>query len=258
MNKKYLSIIAPLTFLTAMVVFWEYGPYWFEIPNYILPRLSAVLTIYSDPNALVLYARNGLVTLQQAAAGLVLGASLGFLSAIILSESRLLMVTFYPYIVALQCMPKIALAPLLVIWFGFGMTSKIVIVALLCYFPLLVNTLSGLRGVSTEHIELFKAMRASRLQRLLHLSIPAALPSIMTGLELAILVSLLGAIVGEFVGGEMGLGVLLLQAQFQMNIAGVFAVLGILGLLGVAFNLTIRFVRRRSLFWIAGETGKNK
>jgi NitT/TauT family transport system permease protein len=152
-------------------------------------------------------------------------------------------------------MPKVALAPLLVVWFGFGLTSKLVVVALLCFFPVLVNTISGIRSVSGEFIELFGAIRASRTMTLYHLLIPTALPSILTGVELAIVVSLLGAIVGEFVGAEKGLGVLLLQAQFQMNIPGVFAVLGILALLGVAFNLAIRAIRRKALFWIAGEAG---
>jgi len=256
MHRRNLTIAAPLGFLVIFAILWEYAPVWFDIPDYILPQLSKVIPIYFDPSALRLYLRNALVTLQEAGFGLVVGAGLGFICALLLTESRLLMSTFYPYIIALQCMPKVALAPLLVIWFGFGMTSKIVIVALLCFFPVLVNTISGIRSVSAEHLELFRAIRASRLTRLIHLVIPAALPSIMTGLELAIVVSLLGAIVGEFVGAEEGLGVLLLQAQFQMNIPGVFAVLGILALLGVIFNLTIRYVRRKSLFWIAGETGK--
>ena len=150
-------------------------------------------------------------------------------------------------------MPKVAIAPLLIIWFGFGITSKIIVVSLLCFFPILVNTMSGIRGVSREQLELFSAIRASRFKTLTHLLIPVALPSILTGIELAVVVSLLGAIVGEFVGGEEGLGVLLLQAQFQMSMPSVFAILLVLAFLGVIFNLAIRFIRKRSLFWIAGE-----
>ena len=256
MNRFRSGALGPWVFLVVLLAFWEYGGEIFSMPDYVLPRLSRVARIFLDPSVLKLYATNGFVTLQAALYGLVIGAGLGFVVGIALTESRTLFRTFYPYIIALQCMPKVAIAPLLVIWFGFGIASKVTVVALLCFFPVLVNTISGIRGVSEEHRELFRAIRASRLTTLTHLLIPSALPSILTGLEIAIVVSLLGAIVGEFVGAEKGLGVLLLQAQFQMNIPGVFAVLLVLALFGVIFNLAIRVVRRKSLFWIAGETGK--
>jgi NitT/TauT family transport system permease protein len=242
-----------VVFLVFCLLCWEYLPELAGIPEYILPRLSRVLSVYTDPSALALYKSNTLATLEEAIIGFVIGSSSGFLVAVVLTESRPLMNMMYPYIIALQCMPKVAIAPLLLVWFGFGIASKVLIVALLCFFPVLVNTMSGIRGVSREHIELFQAIRASRSKRLYHLVVPAALPSIFAGLEVAIVVSLIGAIVGEFVGAQEGLGVLILQAQFQMNIPGVFAILGILALLGVLFNVGIRIVRRRSLFWIAGE-----
>src|SRR5690606_10049767 len=133
-------------------------------------------------------------------------------------------------------------------------SSKIIVVALLCYFPVLVNTMTGIRSIDRDALQLFEAIRAPRLATLRHLMIPAALPSVLTGLEIALVVSLLGAIVGEFVGSEMGLGVLLLQAQYQMNMPAVFAILILLALMGVVLNLLIRMFRRKALFWIAGET----
>ena len=253
MRMKSKMILAPLGVLALFLLLWEYVPGLVYLPQYILPQFSKVLLVYTDPMTLNLYLKHAIVPLTAAITGLFIGASLGFIAGVLLTESRLLMTTFYPYIVALQCMPKLAIAPLLVIWFGFGLTPKIIIVALLCFFPVLVNTISGIRGVSREYIELFQAIRASRFKTLVHLLIPSALPSILTGVELAILLSLLGAIVGEFVGAEEGLGVLLLQAQFQMSIASVFAILGVLALLGVTFNLVIRSIRKRSLFWVVGE-----
>ncbi len=250
------AVVLPVLFLLLFVGLWEFIPPWAGIPKYIIPKFSEVAAIYGEPAALRLYFDAAMVTLSEAALGFVIGAGLGFGGAIALTESRTLMKVFYPYIIALQCMPKVAIAPLLVVWFGFGITSKVVVVALLCFFPVLVNTISGIRGVSREQVELFQAIRASRLQTLLHLSIPAALPSVLTGVELAVVVSLLGAIVGEFVGAEQGLGVLLLQAQFQMSTPSVFAILGVLALLGVLFNVMVRAIRRRSLFWIVGESGK--
>lgn len=256
MERSIASWLAPWGFLVAFLLFWEFAPEPLGIPDFILPKLSKVLWVYTDASVLKLYWNNGLVTLQEAVMGLAIGGVLGFVVGVLMTQSRMLFSTFYPYIIALQCMPKVAIAPLLVVWFGFGIASKVTVVALLCFFPLLVNTITGIRGVSAENLDLFRAIRASRTTTLIHLLIPSALPSILTGLEIAVVVSLLGAIVGEFVGAEKGLGVLLLQAQFQMNIAGVFSTLLVLALFGVTFNLAIRTVRRKALFWIAGESGK--
>lgn len=253
---KLRSVVLPVLFLLVFISLWEVLPPWLGVPKYIVPKFSEVMAIYADPAALRLYFDNALYTLSEAGFGFLIGAGLGFVVAVILTSSPVLMTLFYPYIIALQCMPKVAIAPLLVVWFGFGMTSKVIVVALLCFFPVLVNTISGIRGVSREQTELFQVIRASRMQTLIHLAIPAALPSVLTGIELAVVVSLLGAIVGEFVGAEHGLGVLLLQAQFQMSTPSVFAILGVLALLGVVFNIAVRSIRKRTLFWIVGETGK--
>ncbi len=255
MKRSNSAKFGPWILLLVLLVFWEYSATFMGVPEFVLPRLSKVARIFLDQTALALYLANAYVTLQEALFGLLIGGVLGFVVGVALTESRALFNTVYPFIIALQCMPKVAIAPLLVIWLGFGISSKITVVALLCFFPVLVNTISGIRGVSTETRELFRAIRASRLTTLIHLLIPAALPSILTGVEIAIVVSLLGAIVGEFVGAEKGLGVLLLQAQFQMNIPGVFAVLLVLAVLGVIFNLAIRILRKRVLFWIPGESG---
>lgn len=250
------NVVAPLVLLALFLACWQYLPALLGIPRTILPRFTEVMAVFGEVPTLTLYLKHAWVTLKEAGAGLLIGGSLGFFFGLVLTESRLLMRSFYPYIVALQCMPKVAIAPLLVIWFGFGVTSKIIIVALLCFFPVLVNTISGIRSVSREQLELFAAIRSPRLKTHLHLLIPAALPSIMTGIELAVVVSLLGAIVGEFVGAEEGLGVLLLQAQFQMAMPSVFALLLVLALMGVLFNLVTRTIRRKALFWIASESGK--
>lgn len=254
---RFGHLIAPAALFIVIVAAWEYAPAIFSIPSFVLPRLSSVAAVLTDTRSIPVFFDNALVTLTEALVGLVIGGGLGLIFGVLLSQSRIMMATFYPYIVALQCMPKVALAPLLVIWFGFGLTSKILVVALLCFFPMLVNTITGLRSVSRENIELFKAIRASRSATLRHLYIPAAMPNILTGLELAIVVSLLGAIVGEFVGAEKGLGVLLVQAQFQMNIPAVFAILLILVALGLLFSLTVKTVRRRLLFWIPEEARKS-
>jgi len=254
---RHGRILAPVAMFVVIVLAWEYAPTLFAIPEFVLPRLSRVVAVLIDTRAIPIFLDNARVTLTEALVGLLIGGGLGLVFGILLSQSRLLMATFYPYIVALQCMPKVALAPLLVIWFGFGLTSKILVVALLCFFPMLVNTITGVRSVSRENLELFRAIRAPMGATLVHLHIPAAMPNILTGLELAIVVSLLGAIVGEFVGAEKGLGVMLVQAQFQMNIPAVFAILMILVILGLLFNLSVKLIRQRLLFWIPQESGQD-
>lgn len=249
--KRYLY---PILSFVALLLAWEFLPTKLGIPIYVLPPLSQILAVFGDPFTIRLYFDNALVTLLEALYGLLIGGGAGFVVGVLMTQFPTLLITAYPYIVALQCMPKIAIAPLLVIWFGFGITSKVVVVALLCFFPILVNTISGMRSVGRDQLELFQAIKASRLGTLRHLLIPAALPSIITGIEIAVVVSLLGAIVGEFVGAQKGIGVLLQQAQFQMNIPAVFALLVVLATIGVIFNLSIRFARRRLLFWVAGET----
>lgn len=252
-GSKIRSYALPILLFIAVIAVWEISTTVFGVPEYIIPPLSKIVRVFGDLPLIAIYLQNALVTLQEAMLGLLIGGSLGFVAGVILTGSRTLFQTFYPYIIALQCMPKVAIAPLLVIWFGFGQTSKVVVVGLLAFFPILVNTISGIRSVPQEGIELFRAIKASRLSTLRHLLIPAALPSIMTGIELAVVVSLLGAIIGEFVGAEQGIGILLLQAQFQMNIPAVFALLIILAGIGIILNLAVRAIRRRALFWIPAE-----
>jgi NitT/TauT family transport system permease protein len=243
----------PLLSLVVLLVAWEYLPLYFAIPTYILPRLSQVIAVFLDPMAISLYVDHGKETLIAALYGFFLGSLLGIACAIVLNSSKLLMSIVYPYVIAFQSMPKAAVAPLLIVWFGYGAAPKIIVVSALCFFPVLVNTILGLRSVSSEYRELFRAIKSPRVSLFLHLLVPSALPSVITGLELAAVVALLGAIITEFVGAEKGLGVLILQAQYLMNIPGVFSLLILLALLGVIFNLALRIFRRRTLFWIAGE-----
>lgn len=252
--RRSLSKLAyPLAFLVFALVMWEVIPQAFNVPTIYFPSLSAVLQALFDPTAVPLYFQNSLVTLGEAMAGLAIGASLGFLSGILLAEVEVIRRTFYPYIVAFESIPKVAIAPLLLIWFGFGIESKIVVVALLTFFPLLINTMSGFKNVDPAQIEMMRVNGASRGQIRRKVMLPSALPQIFTGFEVAVVLSTLGAIVAEFVGGQNGLGVLIVQAQFQMNTPAVFALLLILGTIGIVLNMLVRLLRRRLIHWVAAE-----
>jgi NitT/TauT family transport system permease protein len=185
----------------------------------------------------------------EAVIGFILGSAFGLVSGLAVAHWRLLEQLSYPYIVAFQALPKVAVAPLLIIWFGFGVEGKIVITAVMTFFPLMVNTVAGYQSVERDRIDLARACNASDMQILWKIVLPSAMPFIFAGLNVASVLAILGAIVGEFVGAQAGLGMLLMQYDQQMEIAPLFAVLLVLGVIGYAMNAVIRCIERRVCFW---------
>jgi NitT/TauT family transport system permease protein len=155
----------------------------------------------------------------------------------------------YPFILMFQAMPKVALAPLIIIWFGLGLSSKVAQAGLTAFFPLMVNTIAGLRSADEDRIALMRSLDASEIQIFRMLRMPGAMPFIFAGFEIAMMLSLIGAIVAEFVGAQKGLGVLLLSMTFTMDAAGQFSVLFVLSLLGLLLHTIIVIIRKRLLFW---------
>jgi NitT/TauT family transport system permease protein len=148
-----------------------------------------------------------------------------------------------------QAMPKVALAPLIIVWFGLGLTSKVVNAALVAFFPLMVNTIVGLRSAEEDKVNLMKSLAATRTQIFWMLQLPNAMPYIFAGLEIAMIFALIGAIVAEFVGAQAGLGMLIQSMNFTMDVAGQFSVLLLLSIIGLGLNWIVISVRRRVLFW---------
>jgi NitT/TauT family transport system permease protein len=168
------------------------------------------------------------------------GSALGFCAGVVLGESAVLRRVLMPYVVASQVVPKLALAPLFILWFGFGITSIVVITALICFFPLMENTLTALQQVAPERLELFRMLGATRAQTLWRLKLPSGLPAILAGLRVAVVLALVGAVVGEFIGASQGLGALVIATQGTMDTARMFAVLVLIALLGLAaYQLTL-------------------
>ena len=141
------------------------------------------------------------------------------------------------------------IAPLFIIWFGFGITSKIIMAGIVSFFPILVNVITGLRSTDAQKIELMRSLRASRWQTFKMVKLPSALPMIFAGLHIAVIFSILGAIVGEFVGSKKGLGNLILQMNFNLDTAGVFAALVCLSTMGITLHLVMHWLQRRVVFW---------
>jgi len=242
-----------LLLIAAFLAVWEVAVRLFEIPMFILPTPSSVFTALYRGIASSLYVDHIWITLSETLLGFVLGTSLAFVFGTVIALSRPVEYFLYPFIVMFQSMPKVALAPLIIVWFGLGLASKVVNAALVAFFPLMVNTIVGLRSAEEDKVNLMKSLAASRAQIFWMLQLPNAMPYIFAGLEIAMIFALIGAIVAEFVGAQAGLGMLIQSMNFTMDVAGQFSVLLLLSLLGLLLNGIVIGVRRRVLFWDASQ-----
>jgi NitT/TauT family transport system permease protein len=235
--------------LALSLVVWEASVRGLRVPAFVLPRPSQIgLALYRG-GASGVYLENLWITLAETLLGFALGSVVAFVVGTALAASRTAEYFLYPYIVMFQSVPKVALAPLVVVWFGLGITSKVVSAALIAFFPLLVNTIVGLRSADGDRVDLMRSLSATELQIFWMLRLPSSLPFVMAGLEVAMVLSLVGAIVAEFVGAEAGLGMLIQSRNFSMDVAGEFAILFILGAMGLLLNAVLVGVRKRVLFW---------
>jgi NitT/TauT family transport system permease protein len=187
--------------------------------------------------------------------GLLFGGLFGFLVAILMGEIQIIRKLFFPYVIASQAVPKLALAPLFILWFGFGMTSKVVITALICFFPLLENTVTAIQYTDKQKQELFRMLGASRWKTLLHLKIPAGMPGIIAGLRVAVVLAIVGAVVGEFIGGSEGLGAVIVASQGMMDTPLMFASLILLTIIGVLLYQLVNVMEKK---WIRRYTKEIK
>ena len=241
-------LLIPLVFV-VFVGSWEWVVRAWKIPEFLVPAPSTVAGALARGVRSGLYVANFSVTLSEALLGFLIAAVAGIVTGAVIAQFRVLEQTFYPYLVALQTLPKIAIAPLIIVWFGFGISSKIIVAATVAFFPVLVNVIVGLKTIDPAKLDLMRSLRASRRQTFRLVTFPNALPFVFAGLDIAVVFSVLGAIVGEFVGAQKGLGNLILQFNFSLDIAGVFAVLILLSVMGVALHLAMQAVQKRLIFW---------
>src|ERR1700740_2079074 len=253
MHKGAKEIAMTVAIFCASVLVGEIMVRSFQIPTYILPAPSRVAIALWRGFASGLYQRHLLHTLTETLLGFLLGAALGLLLGAAVALNRYVEYLLYPYIVMFQSVPKVALAPLIVVWFGLGLQSQIVNAALVACFPLLVNTIAGLKSADEERISLMRSLAASRSQIFWMLQLPTSRPLVMAGLEVSMIFALIGAIVAEFVGAEAGLGMLIQSMNFNMDVAGQFSVLLLLSIMGLLLNRCIVMLRRRILFWDPSE-----
>jgi NitT/TauT family transport system permease protein len=221
----------------------------FHVPSYIFPPPSAVAVALWRGFASGLYAPNLVHTLVETLLGFLVGSALGFVLGTAVALNRYVEHFFYPYIVMFQSVPKVALAPLIVVWFGLGLKAQVVNAALVATFPVLVNTIAGLQSADEDRVSLMRSLGAGKSRVFWMLRVPNALPFVMAGLDVAMVFALIGAIVAEFVGASAGLGMLIQGMNFNMDVAGQFSVLLLLSIMGLLLNRCIVLIRRRVLFW---------
>lgn len=246
-------VLAPLLFVVLMAA-WHFLTKIFSIPPFILPPPEKVwhsLTsgFTKPPSHPAGFIYHTLYTLYEAVLGFLAGSIFGIVAGVLVAHSRIVERTLYPYILALNSVPKVAVAPLFVIWFGFGLAPKVIVTSVVTFFPLLVNSIAGCRSVEADRLDLVRALGATKWQTFWKITLPSALPFIFAGLHMAAVLSVIGAIVGEFVGAQRGLGVLILQYNFNMDIASVYAVFIVLAAMGISFHLIMRALEKKFCFW---------
>jgi NitT/TauT family transport system permease protein len=245
--------ISPMILVALLLGWWLVSDV-LHAPVYVLPPPEQVFEallrgLSRAPWDHASYWYHSGVTVWEALVGFAIGSVMGALLGFALSHWPLLGKSWYPYIVGFQSLPKVAIAPLMVVWFGFGLEGKVFITAIITFFPLLVNTMAGYQAVEPERIELARSCNASEWHLLSKIIFPSCLPFLFAGLGVAAVLSIIGAVVGEFVGASSGLGMLLMQYNQALEIAPLFAVILLLGLIGYLMNLVVGLLERRYCFW---------
>lgn len=244
-------VVYPLLGIVLLIAGWHWYVVQFSVPVVVLPSPAQVLNAaLRERNALVTH---GIITLKESVYGFALAFLLGVPIAVAVSQSRLLNLTFSPLLVAMQSVPKVALAPIVLVWAGTGIESKLVIALLVAFFPIVVDTVAGMRATPREFLELAQSLRASRWQILTKVQFPSAVPFVIAGSKVAVTLAVIGAVIGEFVGSSEGLGNLLLVANSQLDTPLAFAALFALAILGIALYGAVALLEYGLDLW-SGET----
>jgi len=244
-SNGYVSTAATLLILFSL---WEGGVRLFGIPPYILPAPSRIIRSFLVHFPLLL--GHAGVTVVEIALGMILGGLGGFAVAVMIFYSRGIERALYPIIIASQMIPVFAIAPLLVIWFGYGLWPKVIVAGLIVFFPIAVNAVDGFRSVNEETIDLLRSLDANELQIFAYVRLPGSLPSLLSGLKVGMTLSVVGATIGEWVGAKSGLGYLMIQSNAMLRTDLVFAAILMLSLLGLLLFALVRIMERRFLRWM--------
>lgn len=244
---RFAEVAPAFVVLSAAVAAWEVWVRWRDTPDYVLPPPSQIWKAFVDDRGLL--GEHVVASLQAAVLGLVTGAALGIVLAIVISCSAFVRRVLYPIVIASQTIPMIIMAPLLVLWFGFGLTPKVVVVALVTFFPVAIATVGGLTSVDPELVDLARSMGASQLAVMRHVRVPHALPALFDGLRIAAAYTIAGAVIAEWTGASKGLGIYISRSQASFRVDQVFVAVGIVAQLSTALFLVIGALARLASPW---------
>ncbi len=241
------AVLGAMATLIALVVIWEFLAWRLQIPGWLLPSPSSIGRAMVEWRSELV--AHSVVTLYETLVGFALAIAISVPLAVAVVYSPILQNTIYPILLALQSMPKVAIAPLLALWIGFGTLPKVVVVFLVCFFPIIVATASGLTAVPAPLMDLIRSLSASPLQTFVKIRFPTAMPHIFVGLKIAITFAVIGAVIGEFVGSENGLGYLILVSTSQSRTPLAFAALVLLTIMSIVLYYGVALVERILVPW---------
>ncbi len=241
------DVLPPVIVLTIGILFWEVWTRWRDIPPYLVAPPSMVLDRLRDEPSF--FVGEGLVTLYEALFGLVCGGSIAILAAVAMAHSRLVERTLFPIAILIKVTPIVAIAPLLAIWFGFGLAPRVVIAALISFFPILVNTVTGLRSTNPDALAFLASIHASPFKVFIKLRMPSSLPYVFAALKVSMPLALIGAVVAEWFSADEGLGLVIFASNAQLDTPTLFAAVTVLAAMGVVLNLVMSLTERAVLFW---------
>lgn len=250
-----MRFFAWLASAILLLIFWHWFVGAFSVSPAVFPAPLAVW------NSLYVNVGDGTfvndlrVTMYEVMIGFVGGSSVGFLLALLISEFRPIRTLLYPYVIAFQAVPKTALAPMFLIWFGFGIESKVALVISTVFFPVLINTLAGIERTDPDQLDMLRAYCGKRWRVFLRVKLPSALPSVFAGLELAIVLAMIAAVVSEFLGAVGGLGYRILTFNTNLDMAGQFAAIIVLSITGYLLHFIVKQIGQRVVFWGRAKQG---
>ncbi len=249
-TRKHLplqKVLRPLLAFLILLLVWEGVVRGGIVPRFLLPRPTDVLwALVDDPAS---FGSHAMYTLSTTLMGFVLSVVLGVVMAMLIVQFKVVEDTLYPLLVSFNSLPKVAVAPLFIVWLGTGMEPKVAIAAMIAIFAVVIDTVHGLRSVHPDLLDLGRSLRGSRMQLLWRIRLPHALPSMFAGMKVAVSLALIGAIVGEFVAAKKGLGYLVLVAQGQMDVVRMFAALTVLAILGLLLFYLVAWLERLCVPW---------
>jgi NitT/TauT family transport system permease protein len=252
-----------LLLLVVLLGGWELGVRLFHVPKFLIPPVSDIAVALWRGLAASPFAKDSLwyhsaITVTEILLGFFVGSAIGLAIGVVVSQMPKLEAILEPYVSALQSLPKVAVAPIIVVWLGFGIGSKVAIICLLTFFPVLVTSIAGFKAVDPDRIDLLRSLSATPWQIFRKAKFPSALPYIFAGLNMAAAFAVVGAIVGEFVGAQAGLGVLIQQMEAQMDTGGSFSVFIVLSVIGIVLTAILRRIQQRVLHWMPQDPAQQR